>query len=336
MEEISVLNDINRGVISLVYLFYGQERFLLERTLDKLTKFLTSGGTGDFNYEKLDGTGVSPAQVAAAANVLPVFAEKRLVVVANSPWFGNGKVKEDDPEPLLSYLNNPSPYTCLVFICGEKIDSKRKTVKAVKKVGRIIEFTSPKGVELNRWIEKRFQVRGKKAVPRVADYLAMAVGNDLSSLEQEIEKTALYVGAEAEVTLEDVKKTVCSTSNLTVFNLTDAVSRRDSALGVLYMRELVRNGEHELKVLSLLATQMRNLLKIHVLSKKGMGEKEIAAAAGIHPYIVKKGRQQCGNFSQEELIQALEILLDVDVKFKTGKGELLPLLETAILKMCQR
>ena len=124
----------------------------------------------------------------------------------------------------------------------------------------------------------------------------MAVGNDLSSLEQEIEKTALYVGAEAEVTLEDVKKTVCSTSNLTVFNLTDAVSRRDSALGVLYMRELVRNGEHELKVLSLLATQMRNLLKIHVLSKR-YGRKGNCRRS-LHSSLYRKKDGSNGNFSQ--------------------------------------
>ncbi|MGI6686245.1 MAG: DNA polymerase III subunit delta [Bacillota bacterium] len=340
MEEISVLNDIKRGVVSLVYLFYGPERLLLQDTLDKLTNFLTPGGTGDFNFEKFDGAGTSPAQVVAAANILPIFAEKRLVVVTNAPWFSGGKGGEDesrnaDLEPLLLYLDRPSPSTCLVFVCGEKIDNKRKTVKAVKKSGQVIEFAPLKGAELNKWMEKRFRAKGKKAAPRVMDYLAMAVGNDLSSLEQEIEKAALFVGPVVDITMQDVMQTVSASSNLTVFNLTDAVSKKDSSAAVLHLRELVRNGEHELKVLALLSTQIRNLLKIQTLKKNGLGERQIVTESGLHPYIVKKGLQQSKNFSSQELINALELLLDANVNSKTGKGELLPLLETAILKMCQ-
>jgi DNA polymerase-3 subunit delta len=340
MEGISVLNDIKRGVISLVYLFYGPERFLLEETLGKLTKFLTSTGPADFNYEKFDGSGTSPAQVVAAANLLPVFAEKRLVVVTNPPWFSSGKGGDEDAKsdlaPLLAYLDHPAPSTCLVFVCGEKIDGKRKTVKAVKKAGQVIEFTSLKGVELNRWMEKRFRTKGKKVSPRVLDYLALAVGNDLSVLEQEIEKAVLYVGPAVEVTMADVMKTVSAGSNLTVFNMTDAVSKRDPALAVLQLRELVRNGEPELKVLALLATQMRNLIKILELQKKGLKESEIAGESGLHPFVVKKGLQQCKNFSIQDLVNALEILLEANVAIKIGKGEPLPLLETAVLKMCQK
>jgi len=340
MEQISILNDIKRGVISLVYLLYGPERLLLEETLEKLTKFLTPAGPGDFNYEKFDGSGASPAQIVAAANLLPVFAEKRLVIVTNPPWFSSGKSGDEEEKgdlaPLLAYLDHPAPSTCLVFVCGEKIDGKRKIVKAVKKAGQVIEFTPLKYVELNRWMEKRFRSKGKKVSPRVLDYLALAVGNDMSALEQEIEKAVLFVGPAVEVTMADVMKTVSAGSNLTVFNMTDAVSKRDPALAVFQLRELVRNGEHPLKVLALLATQMRNLLKISDLQKKGLKESEIASASGLHPFVVKKGLQQCKNFSPQELINALEILLEADAGLKAGKREPLPLLETAVLKMCQK
>lgn len=339
MDGTVVLNDIKRGVISSVYLFYGPERLLLQEALESLTAYLVPGGTGDFNYEKFDGSGASPAQVVNAANTLPVFAEKRLVVVTNVPWFASGKGGEEtskDPEMevLLSYLDNPSPAACLVLVGGEKVDGKRKAVKAIKKAGQVIEFSSLKGIELNKWIEKRFRYKGKITDRSVVDYLAVAVGNNMSSLEQEIEKAVLFVEPKSTVALADVMQTVSAGSNLTVFNLVDAVSKKDAATAVSQLRELVRNGEVEIKILALLARQMRILLQIHALSKKGLGESRIVSDLELHPFVVKKGLQQSKNFSAQELMDALEILLDTDVKFKTGKGEHLALLERAILKMC--
>jgi len=338
MDGISVLNDIKRGVVSLVYLFYGSERLLLQEALDSLTKFLAPGGTGDFNYEKFDAAGAAPSQVVQAANMLPVFAEKRLVVVTGVPWFSSGKGGEEESKNseaalLLAYLENPSPSTCLVLVAGEKIDGKKKNVKAIKKTGQVIEFTSLKGIELNRWMETIFRKKGKKAARGAIDYLAVAVGNNMSHLVQEIEKVCLFVGPGVEVTLQDVMQTVSASSNLTVFNLVDAVSKKDSASAVLQLRELVKNGEPEIKILALLARQMRILLQIQSLRKEGLGESQIAADLGLHPYVVKKGLQQSSNFTSEELINALEILLETDVKFKTGKGEHLALLETAILRI---
>lgn len=339
MDEISVLNDIKRGTVSLVYLFYGPERLLLNETLDKLTAFLAPGGTGDFNYEKFDGGSASPSQVVNAANTLPVFAEKRLVVVTNVPWFsaakgGGEESQNSEMTTLMAYLENPSPTTCLVLVAGEKVDGKRKTVKAIKKSGQVIEFTSLKGMDLNKWMEKRFKEKGKKADRGALDYLAVAVGNNMSALDQEIDKAVLFAHPKTEVSLQDVTETVSKSSNLTVFNLVDAVSKKDSASAVLQLRELVQNGEAEIKILALLARQMRILLQIKSLSGKGWGESQIASDLGLHPFVVKKGLQQNKNFSIEELIKALEILLETDVKSKTGKGEHLALLETAILRMC--
>lgn len=345
MTYLNVLNDLNRGVLSPVYLFFGAERLLLEKTLEAVTNHLTPEKDGDFNYERIDGSRASIGQVIMAASLLPVFAEKRLVVVTNAPWFSSSKKevkgevdgeedKKTDLLPLLQYLAQASSTTCLLFVAGDKIDNRRKIVKEIKKTGQVIEFASLRGGELNNWIVKSFQDKGKKISSKAMDYLTLAVGNDLLSLEQEIEKAALFVGDTPEVHLEDVEKTVSRTSNLTVFQLTDAVSKKDAAIAILLLRELVLKGEPELRILALLSTQIRGLLKILTLKKRGFTERQIVTETNLHPYVVKKGLGQCDNFSSQELVRALELLLEANMKPKIGKGEILPLMETAILKMC--
>ncbi|MDD2497147.1 MAG: DNA polymerase III subunit delta [Desulfitobacteriaceae bacterium] len=336
-----VKNSINRGVISPVYLLYGAESYLINQTLDIFYRALVPEGIGDFNYERFDGQVSSPAQVAESAGILPVFAEKRLVVVNHAPWFSSAKSGRDEAperevEPLLSYLENPSPSTCLVLVGGEKIDSRKKTVKAIKKTGQVIEFPSLWGSELNSWIEEQFKKQGKKIDRQAMDYLTVAVGNNLSLLAGEIEKTVIYLGDKKQVVYHDVAQVVSPNSMINVFNLVDAVGQRRATTAVRQLREITKTGEQEIKILSLLARQFRILISVQIMEKRGFREYEITKELGLPSFVIKKAVLQCRNFTEEELAEGLEILLDADVAIKTGKGEPLGLLETAILKMCCR
>ncbi|MGI6066295.1 MAG: DNA polymerase III subunit delta [Bacillota bacterium] len=336
-----VINSIKRGVIPLVYLFYGKEHYLINQTLDSLYRALVPEGIADFNYEKLDGQVVSPAQVVESAGMIPVFADKRLVVVNNAPWFSSVKSDGDETpeqsvEPLLRYLENPSPTTCLVLVGGEKIDLRKKTVKIIKQTGQLIQFPSLWGKELNGWIEEQFRKHGKTIDRSALEYLSMAVGNNLSLLASEIEKIVIYLGAEEQVGYHDVTRIISPSSLITVFNLMDMVGQRRASTAIQQLREITKTGEQEIKILSLLARHFRILIHVQVMDKKGLREHEITRELGLASFITKKAISQCRNFTEEELVQGLEILLEADVAIKTGKGEPLSLLETTILKMCSR
>jgi len=332
-------NSINRGVICPVYLFYGTETFLLAKALKKIYQMLVPEGIGAFNYDRMDGTTVTPFQVVEAANTLPVFAPKRLVEVYHAPWFSGkqGDAGEDASiETLIAYLNNPALSTCLVMVAGEKIDTRRRIVKAIRKVGQVIGFAPLKGMELARWIEQEFKEKGKKIQRSAVDYLSAAIGNNLAVLDKEIEKIVTYVDNTPFVSLDDVVQTVSSSGSLSVFEVVDAVAKRQAFTAVLKLRELVRTGEPELKILFMLVRQIRIMLQIKTLTGKGYGEKQIASRLSLHPFVAKKGFQQCRNFSCEELVRILEYLLEADISIKTGKGEPLGIMETAIMKVCSR
>lgn len=338
MNGLPIFKSIERGVLSPVYLLYGKEDFLIRQVLKRLHNALIQEGIGEFNYEKLDGSVTTPARVVDSANQLPVFADKRLVIVKPAPWFSasGGEEKETGETVLLKYIENPAPSTCLVLVAGEKIDSRKKLVKAVKKTGQVVEFAALKGSELFRWIEDAFRERGKKGDRAAVEYLSAAVGNDLTLLSLEIEKAVAFTGDRAKVSLEDVHQTVSRTGSVGIFDLIDTVGGKHGFEAVSMLRELVRKGEPEFKILSMLAKQFRNMLKIRVLVQRGYREEQIAREIGLHPYAARKGMQQCRNFSREELVQGLEALLDADVLGKTGRGEPLVLLEIAILKMCSK
>ena len=100
MQYQSLLNSIERGVLSPVYLLYGDEDYLQELLVHKLKEHLVSPGFGAFNLDELDGEKAAPGQIVGSANTLPVFAQKRLVIVKNPPFFQTGKIDNEEERSL--------------------------------------------------------------------------------------------------------------------------------------------------------------------------------------------------------------------------------------------
>lgn len=94
----SVLNSLKRGVIAPVYLLYGEEDYLQEKIMNAFKETLLTPGMAAFNLDEVEGEKCSPALLADLANTLPVFAEKRLVIVKDFPPLWTRKKDEDSDE----------------------------------------------------------------------------------------------------------------------------------------------------------------------------------------------------------------------------------------------
>jgi DNA polymerase-3 subunit delta len=91
----SVLNSLKRGVIAPVYLLYGEEDYLQEKIVAAFKETILTPGMAAFNLDEVDGEKCTPAMLADLANTLPVFAERRLVIVKDFPPLLSRKKEED-------------------------------------------------------------------------------------------------------------------------------------------------------------------------------------------------------------------------------------------------
>ena len=82
-------NELKNGRPGNCYIFYGDERFLLERTLEQLRGLICPDGQGSFNYRQFDGKTVNVDEIEAAVNTYPVFAERTLIEVIDYNMFGS-------------------------------------------------------------------------------------------------------------------------------------------------------------------------------------------------------------------------------------------------------
>src|ERR1041385_1111534 len=98
-----------------VYLFHGEEDFLIEEGVNSLLAAIVDPATRGFNCDILHGGDLSSDDVAAMANAFPMMADRRVVVVHEFEKLSlkeTGKSAGSDV-PFIRYIKQPNP-TCAV------------------------------------------------------------------------------------------------------------------------------------------------------------------------------------------------------------------------------
>lgn len=302
--------------IKPIYLFYGEEKYLLQKDVAFFRRHFDEQGVA---AEEFDGVKDSLGDIIAAAAEVPLFGNKRLLIVNRAPWFSKGG---DDPGELLAYAEAPNEDTCLVFV-ADHADKRLKTVKAIEKVGKVREYALKKGYELPDYIRKYLAAAGKSISPRGLDLFLASCSEDLGVISGELDKLVLYIGERKRAEEEDVLHTVSQTAKATSFLLSDAIGLRQRAKVRQYAAEILADtkpGEYAM-LFGYLVNYFRLLLRVKDLAAQGRGEKAIAKTLGVHEFRVKKALEAQKKYSLEELISAMELMLDCDYKVKSGRWD---------------
>ncbi|MHB8125907.1 MAG: DNA polymerase III subunit delta [Desulfitobacteriaceae bacterium] len=333
MQEIQhIMEVVKQQTVPAIYLWYGEDRFLIWQALLELKKFYLVGDSSGSGIEIVSAKNKNPTDIVTMANTVSFF-QKRLVVVEDAPYFQDGHSEELDP--FYTYFANPNTDTCLLFLT-EKVHKGRKLYKAIEKVGIIYEFSMPKRpYEWETWVLSELKSRGKSMASKTLPFFLDWAGHKPGVLIQELDKLAVYVGEETTIKEEDIKVVTTRTVEANVFDMLNAVAQRkiDQALQKLY--EVLRE-EHPLKVLTLLVRQVRLLLGANVWRRRGENVAGLTSALGIKSsYEAQKIWVQSQRIPEDLLAKALQECLKTEIALKTGGGDPIILIELMIIKFCQ-
>ena len=333
MREIERIKEsVAQGKIASVYLWYGEDRFLIQEGLKVLKSFYFMTDPSGSGIEQVSAKDLSPAVIVERANTMSFFAN-RLVVVEDVTYFQDGQTA--DLEPFLDYFANPNPRTCLLFI-AESVHRGRKFYKALDKNGEIIEFCAPnprRPQEWLAWVQAELKARGKSMDSQIASQFIEWTGHHTGVISQELDKLIIFVGERQKIRVEDFEAITPRSIETSIFDLLDAVANRSSAKALQALREVLLK-EPALKVLALLVRQVRLLLGCDSLRRQGGNVAEAPSALGISPYEAQKVWQQSVRLSTAQLSKALSECLNTDLALKTGGGDSGLLLEIMIIKFC--
>ena len=307
----SLNEDIKTGQFKQAYLLYGEEAYLKKQYKDKLTKaMLPEGDT--VNYAYYEGKGTNPAELIDLAETMPLFADRRLIVVENSGFFKNAT-----PE-LADYIKNMPETACFLFVESE-VDKRGKMYKSVKDKGRAVEMGRQDEKTLLYWLAGMVKKEGKQIKESTARYLVAKTGTDMENLEKEMEKLFSYTLGQTEITVQDVDE-ICTTQITNkIFDMVEAVATKQQKRALHYYYDLLALKEPPMRILYLLSRQFKLLMEVKDLSGRGYEKSQIAKTAGLHPFVAGKYIKQCHSFSKEELRSIIEDAANMEEMVKTGR-----------------
>mgnify|MGYP005846804431 CR=1 FL=1 len=323
--------QLKKGTIKPVYLFYGEEEFLMRRALARLEAWLLQSNSlgGKVILEAIN---VSLADTLNAARSPLLWGGQQLVVL----W-GVERYKAKDLTPLSKYLEAPSAWTCLVLVA---VGLKAKDVETSKLWRSLLEqqaalaFPRLREREVLKWLEEEAKKQGKSLGPGVARILLEMVGANLADLDQQLEKLVLYTGSTPGISAE-AARTLASHSRVhSIFELVESLgqSRPEKALTVLH--RLLELGEPPSVVVVMLARQIRLLWRTCEALQQGLDADHLAKELGVLPFVAQKLHAQAANFSPRRLQEQLLALQEADLQIKTGMAAPHLLLEKVILDLC--
>ena len=313
------------------YIFHGADEFTRAETLADFKRRLGPPDTVDLNTTILDGGTLTLAKLRHACDAIPFLAEKRLVIVEGlltrlTPR-KDRELSTSQRElltTLADYLPRLPETTRLVFIEDKPLPARHSMLRLAQREerGYVKRFDPPNAKVLPRWIEKRVRKYGGEIQPQAARQLAAVVGTDLRLLDQEIVKLVTYTqsptGGQA-ITIADIETAVPYAQAAVVFDLVDALGRRDGRTAAQTLHRLLDAGEHPLGLLAMIVRQFRLLIQVKELKAGGSTPHDIAKALRLHPFPARKLHTQATHFTAAQLEAVYRHLLDTDVAIKTGK-----------------
>ena len=250
--------DLSAGTPGQLYLFHGEETYLLDYYLGRLRDAVLSGGLGEFNRHDLAGKDMSPHALEEAVDCLPILTERTFVLVTDYDLF---KAGEKDREEYLRILGNLPDYCCVVFLYDlieYKADARTKLAAAVKKYGTAVNFVRQGQRELTDWVRRHFRAQGKDIEPRLCEELIFLCGDLMQNLQQEVGKISAYAKGER-ITRGDIEAVATPQLSAVVFRIADAIGEKNYDKAAKVLGELYQMQKSPYEIMSALGKQLRQL-----------------------------------------------------------------------------
>ena len=312
---------IKAGVPANLYIFYGEERYLLQTMAQQLKELLIPGGFEEFNYHRLTGKGLTVQELAETAEAMPMMAEHTLITVTDMDIF---KLDESQRTALIDLLGDFPPYCTLVFLYEQvpyKRDGKmKKLCAALNEYVQEVEFVQQERSDLLKWLKRRFAATGHDIDQTAADHLLFTCGSLMRGLIPEVEKIAAYARHER-ITVEDIDAVAEPVLDARIFDMTNAVTARNYDRAAAILADLLRMQTEPIAILAALGKELRRLYTARLALDGGKDRvwlKELWSMSSDYP--AKLLLQAAKNVDHDWCRQAVKRSQTLDRRMKSERN----------------
>jgi len=267
------------------------------------------------------------------------------------------KRKGSEGHRLTNLLDEGLPDWDFLLLTAVQVDRRTRLYKRFEEIGAALclDLERDRSGRISReslleFVNQRLSRSGKMVEAQAREMIVARAGDELRALQQELDKLILFVGERAAIRMQDVKAIFADHGEGWIFDLTRAIGERDAAGALSQLSRLLAQGEHPLRLLGTVASEIRRLLSARQLLetdlarvwKRGMSYQQFqqtvlkqgTALLTHNPYGDYMCFQRAERFSLADLSSYMDSLFDADLRLKSSAGQPRLVLEKLVLGMC--
>lgn len=308
--------------------YWGDDEYGLEAAALALGRRAAGGGDEPPVAWRTTGSATRAAEIGERVATATLFGGGTLVIVEDPGPLVRAKA---DREALLGAVATLAPGNALAFV--EPIDGTARRSKSLEDLaaavaaagGEVRQCGAPREGGMARWIEDRAAERGMHLERGAAEALARKIGafvreGDVDRRRQgrlavaELDKLAVY-RLDAPVRADDVDALVADAVPGSTWAFLDAVGARKAREAADLLERLLETTPEPVLV-TVLHRRIRELLLVADHRERGDTIQATARALNLKEFPARKLWQQGHAWRLDELVGALEGLLELDAVLK--------------------
>jgi DNA polymerase-3 subunit delta len=319
------------------YVLLGDEIFLYERCRRAVLETLVPQDLRDFCLSDLDLAETNIFEVLDRARTPSLMAPFQVFFVRGLKALYTRGAKKDEFSAIEEYFRASNPQSLILFIADHiriPSDPRRMDMEDKNRYERIretlgdwcgiVELARADEADALRWITAESERNGVRFDPDAARELADALGADMMLIASEWNKLVLYAGEKRQVTLGDVETMVLAAKQRSLYELTDAISAKDTPRALLLLQGLLNasDGGEDSAIghLYMLARTFRQMLVI--LEKNVRDSRAIWQALWqgfrMPPFAADDLIRQARRYkSSREITRALRLIARADLELRS-------------------
>ena len=315
----SLSKEIKNGSFKNIYALQGEEPYFIDQLQQLIIDTALTEDQQDFNLSLFYGNTANVREVISACQQYPAFSQYKVVVVREAQLIPKQQGHKNDLDLFASYAERPLPSTILV-VChkGGALKSKPFT-DALKASKSGVVFTSNKvreGRDLQTLIAGYTDSQGCTIDAKATSMLADHIGTDISRLFSELDKLVM-LSQDHNITPLLIERNVGISKDFNLFELEDALSRRDAAKAFRIVDYFERNPKNNstMQIVALLFSFFSNVLLTSTARDKSP-EAIVSQVGASSQWRARKYLETTRMYNTRSLVNIIGYLRECDTRSK--------------------
>jgi DNA polymerase-3 subunit delta len=303
-----IISDWKKGNFKPVYWLEGEEDFFIDKTVNYAEKHILAESEASFNLSVFYGKDANWVDVITACRRYPMLAERQVVLLKEAQQM-------KDVEKLEPYIENPLSSTVFVVSYKDKkLDARKKFTKLVKEKGVLVTTKKMYDRDLPEWTQELVRSKGLSIAPKALALVVEHIGNDLTRIENEIDKLMLNMGQRKSITEADIEEYIGVSKDYNVFELQTALANRNLSRCIQIIQYFESNPKAG-PVQLVLPSLYNFFSKVFMIYSAGTAdEKTVAGVIGVNPYFIKDYMVAARQYSYPAVENILLLLHQYNLK----------------------